>query len=243
MNARIGSARIAGVSPRTLARITGALYLVTVVTGIYAQAVIAERLVVPADAAATAANIHAHESLFRFGFTAYLIEMAAQVAMTTLFYHLLAPVSRTVALLSTVLGLVGCAVKTASRLLYYAPLLVLSGATFLTVFSHDQLNALALLFLEVNDQGAGIALAFFGFAAVLKGYLVVRSTFLPRFLGVLTVIAGIGWLTFLSPPLGGRMFPYVAAVGFLGSLVTIFWLLVYGVDEQRWKEQSLIADP
>jgi hypothetical protein len=243
MNTRVTSAKIAGASPRTLARITGALYLVAVVTGVYAQAVIAERLVIPADAAATAANIRAHASLFRLGFTTYLVEMAAQVAMITLFYHLLEPVSRTIALLSTVVGLVGCTVKTVSRLLYYAPLVVLSGAPFLAVFSNDQLNALSLLFLKVNDVGAGIALAFFGFATVLKGYLILRSTFLPRLLGVLSVIAGVGWLTFLWPSLGGRMFLYVAAVGFLGSVITIFWLLVYGVDEQRWREQSLIHNP
>jgi len=111
----------------------------------------------------------------------------------------------------------------------------------LNVFSPGQLQALALLFLKVNDRGAGIALAFFGFYALLTGYLIIKSTFLPRILGVLSVVAGIGWLTFLDPPLGYRLFPYLAAFGLLGAAALIFWLLVFGVNEQRWKEQASAA--
>ena len=110
------------------------------------------------------------------------------------------------------------------------------------VFSGQQLNAVALLFLRVNDIGAGIALVFFGFYAILKGYLVIRSTFLPRALGWLTVLGGIGWLAFLSPPFGDRVFSFIAVFGIVGALANIGWLLVVGVNEQRWREQTSVAE-
>jgi hypothetical protein len=179
--------------------------------------------------------------LFESGFTVYLIEMACQIAFTALFYDLLKPASRSVSLVAAFLGLAGCVIKTFSRLFFIAPLLVMGGERYLTVFSPEQLQALALLFLKVNDRGAGIALAFFGFYALLTGYLIIKSTFLPRFLGVWSMVAGVGWLTFLYPPLGYTLFSYIAPLGLLGALALIFWLLVFGVNEQRWKEKACAA--
>jgi len=229
---------IADMSPRAAARITGAFYLLTVLAGLIAEVFISDRLVVSGDAAATAANILSHEPLFRFGFTVYLIEMAAQITMTVLLYGLLKPVSRRIALLSMTLGLVGCTIKTLSRLFYYAPLLALGGASYLRAFNADQVNALSLLLLKINGQGAAMALVFFGFESLLQGYLIFRSTFLPGVLGLVSAIGGLGWLTFLSPPLGLRLFPYVAAFGVLGAVAMMAWLLVFGVNEQRWREQA-----
>ena len=233
--------RIAEASPRFKARIAGAFYLLTILTGIFAQGFVSERLVVSGDAASTAANILTHRSLFQAGFAVYLIEMACQVAMTALFYELFKPAGKSASLVAAFLGLTGCVVKTFARVFYIAPLFVLGGAPYLSVFSAEQLQALALLFLRVNDQGAEIGLVFFGFCALLRGYLVMRSTFLPRILGVLSVLGGVGWLSFLYPPLGYRLFPYIAALGLLGSAAMILWLLVFGVNDQRWKEQASAA--
>ena len=233
--------RIAETSPRLKARITGALYLLTMLTGIFAQGFVSGSLVVDGDAAATAAKILAHTGLFQLGFAVYMTEMACQIAMTALFYDLLNPAGRSVSLVATFLGLAGCIIKTFSRVFFIAPLFVLGGAHYLSVFSVEQLQATALLFLKVNDRGAAIALIFFGFYALLTGYLIIRSTFLPRILGVLSVLGGSGWLTFVYLPLGYRLFPYVAALGLLGAASLILWLLVFGVNEQRWKDQASAA--
>jgi hypothetical protein len=235
------TARLAETSPRLKARITGVLYLVTILTGVFAQGFVSRTLVVDGDAAATATNILAHKSLFQLGFAVFLIEMACQVALAALFYDLLKPAGRSVSLVAAFLGLAGSVIKTFSRVFFIVPLFVLGGAHYLSVFSAEQLQALALLFLKVNDRGAGVALVFFGFYALLTGYLIIRSTFLPRILGVMSVVGGLGWLSFLYLPLAHRAFPYVAVFALLGAAALIVWLLVFGVNEQRWTEQASAA--
>ena len=226
------------MSPKTLARATGALSLLVLFGGIVAQGVIANGLVLPRDAAATATNILAQPKLWALGFTIFLVEMAAQTAMTTLFYLLLKPASRTAALLSLVFGLVGCTIKTLARAFYYAPLLVLGGASYLSVFDTGQLQALSLLLIKINNQIAGIALVFFGISTFFQGYLIVKSTFLPRFLGIIAIVSGLGWLTWTYPALGSALFYPLIIVAMLGLLLTSGWLLVRGVDEQRWREMA-----
>src|SRR6266850_7122487 len=138
---------IAEASPRRKARITGVFYLLTILTGIFAQGFVSNRLIAFGDAAATATNILMHKSLFQLGFAVYLIEMSCQVVMTALFYDLLKPAGRSVSLVAAYLSIVGCAVKTYSRVFFIAPLFVLEGPPSLSVFSAEQLKALALLFL------------------------------------------------------------------------------------------------
>src|SRR5256886_5675325 len=143
---------ITKTSPRFLARMAGLFFLLTILGGIFAQGFVSERLIDFTNAAATATNILTHRGLFQLGFAVYLIEMACQIAMTALFYDLLKPAGRSVSLLAAFLGLAGCVIKTFSRVFYIAPLFVLGGAHYLSVFNPEQLPALALLFLKVNDQ-------------------------------------------------------------------------------------------
>jgi Domain of unknown function (DUF4386) len=241
MNEAATTAGLREWSPRFKARVAGVFYLLFVLAGGFAQGFVSDRLVVSGDAAATATNMLTHRLLFQMGFAVYLVEMACGITLTALFYDLLKPVSRSLSLLAAIFGLTGCVIKTLSRLFFVAPLLVLGGAYYLSVFSAEQLQALALLFLKVNAQGAGISLVFFGLAALLKGYLIVRSTFLPRALGVLGMVGGFGWLSFVYPPLAYRLLPYILGVSLLGVVAAILWLLVFGVNEERWREQASAA--
>ena len=191
-------------SPRTIARLIGVLTLLTVIGGVYALGYVSERLIVWRDAAATANNILAHRNLYLSAVAVYLVEMALSVATTALFYVLLKPAGRSLALVTLCLGMIGNAVKTVARVLFAAPLYVL-GSTRFHSLSPETLNDLSLLLLLVNDHAAGIAMAFFGFQSLLAGWLMLRSTFLPRILGVLAIVGGLAWLTHLWPPLGYRL--------------------------------------
>ena len=230
------------LSPKRTARFAGAFYLLTIVAAIIGQGLIAERLINSGNASVTAANILAHPDQYRFGFTAYMIEMTAQIVTTILFYELLKPVSRIGSAIAAVIGVVGCGIKAMTRLFFVAPAIVLEGTHYLNTFSTAQLNSLSLLFYNMNEMGAAIAVVFFGFSTVVTGWLMIRSTYLPKVLGWFALVGGIGWLAFLWPPLGYRLNLYIAAVGILGSLATIVWLLVFGVNEERFMEQARAAN-
>lgn len=225
------------ISPRNMARLTGIFYLITIAGGVFAQAFVADRMIDFSNAGVTASNILANETIYRTGVTVFLIEMTAQIVMSVLFYYLLKPVSRSGALLTTVLGLTGCMIKTFARVLFLAPLWVLHHGNALAGYSPDQVNSLALAMLRVNDEGAAVAVAFFGPSTFLTGWLMMKSTFFPKWLGVLGVIGGILWTSFYWPSFGRSIFMVSAIVGLVGSLATIVWLIVVGLDEQRWLER------
>jgi hypothetical protein len=231
---------IAEASPHPRARIAGIVYLLYFLTAVFGEFFI-RGLVVSGDAAATANNILAHQPLFRLGLATGLIATVCYVAVTALFYDLFKPVNRSLSLIAAFFSLVGCAILAFGSLFQLAPSVVLGGSQYLRVFKVEQLRALALMFLELNTQVGNICVVFFGFYCLLIGCLILRSAFLPRILGVLMAFAGLGWLTFLSPPLANYLSPYILVLGFLAELSLCLWLLVMGVNVQRWKEQASAA--
>jgi len=226
------------MSPKTKARLGGALFLATIIGGVVAQGFISDRLVVTGNAAATARNLVTNQSLFRAAYAIFMIEMACQTATTAVMYDLLRPVDRSLARTMAVFGFVGCGIKAMARLFFYAPLFVLGGASYLSAFDAKQLEAVAYLLIRINAQGTQIALVFFGVSTMMTGYLMFRSTFLPRVLGVLSLIGGAGWLAFVYPPLGNMFFLPIVLYALVVCAVTIGWLLFRGVDEKKWYQMA-----
>ena len=237
MNPPVTMEGIREVPLRPSARLTGVVYLLYFLTAVFAEFLV-RGLVVSGDAAATANNILAHQPLYRLGLATALVATACYVAVTALFYDLFKPVNRSLSLLAAFFSLLGCAIQAFGGLLQLAPLVVLGEGQYGSGFKAEQLRALALMFLDLNAQAVSISLVFFGFYCLLIGYLILRSSFLPRILGVPMAIAGFGWLSFLSPPLAGYLSPYILVLGFLAELSLCLWLLVIGVNVSRWKQQQ-----
>ena len=226
--------------PPARARFTGLVYLLYFLAAVAGEFFL-KGFAVAGDALATANNILAHQLLFRLGLASGLIATACYVVVTALFYDLFKAVNRSLSLLAVFFSLVGCAILAVASLFRVAPLVVLGGDQYLGAINVDQLRALASLFLELYRQTVNICFVFFGVYCLLIGYLIFKSTFLPRILGVFLVIAGLGWLTFLFPPLANYLSPYILVVGVLAELALMLWLLVMGVNVQRWNEQAADA--
>jgi hypothetical protein len=226
------------ITPRTMARLTGLFYLVTIVCAVFAEGMVSDKLIDFSNASTTAANILANEALYRTGFTAYLIEMTAQIITYVLFYFLLKPVSRSGAMLAMIIGVTASIIKIAARVMFLVPLWVLHNGNALTGFNPDQVHSLALSILRINDEGAAIAVALFGPSTLVRGWLMIKSTYYPKWLGALSLVGGLGWLAFYYPSLGRSLFMPLALIGLVGSVATIGWLLIVGVNEAKWREEA-----
>jgi len=237
-------ARTAAASPRTYARIAGLLYLIVIVSGIFAELLVRSRVVVSGDAVATAQNILAHEQLFRWGFAIELIAGLCVVPLIVLLYEIFKVVNRPVALLAVFFSLVGSAIAGAALLGHFAPLILLQRGHALGV-SPELLQAQTYMALELQGIGYAIALAYFGGTMLARGYLIVRSRFFPRIIGVLLAIQGVAYLAnsfadFLAPAIAPTVFRFLM-IAALGEISLCLWLLVMGVNEQRWREQASAA--
>jgi uncharacterized protein DUF4386 len=234
--------RVVGVSPRVKARIAGVLYLVIIVGGIFAQIGVRGRLVVNGDAAATAQNIVSHELLYRLGFAVEVFYLLCNIPITMILYDLFKIVNRKMAMVLVFFSMVGTAVEGVALLAHYAPLVLLGKGSYLTAFTEAQLQAASYMSLQMFDYGFMIALSFFGFFCISLSYLIFKSTFFPRVIGGLLAIQGTLYLTnsfahFVSPPIGDRVFPFLAVSG-IAEVSFCLWLLLVGVNVQRWKEQA-----
>jgi hypothetical protein len=226
-------------SPRLLARIAGLVAVITTSAGF--AAIVIGNLVDYHDAAATAHNILANELLYRLAAVGDTISVL-YIVYTLLIYYLFRPVNRSLALLAALFSFVGIAVGMLIPFWDVAALVVLKDAQSLTALTQEQWQAIALVFLQLRAQILALSLVLFGIYDILTGYLIVRSTFLPRLFGVLWIIAGVGYLintyaTILAPDFAAHLSPWILIPGGADLLIPI-WLLVVGVNERRWKEHA-----
>lgn len=236
----------AGDRPRapiqTWARVAGLLFLLSFVAGGFGEAYVPSLLIVSTDAAVTAHNIRAFDFLFRLSFASYLVEAVCDIALALIFYELLKPAGRTLALLAAFFGLLSTALFAVTEIFYFAaPKLILGGAGYLKTFTPDQLNTLALLSLKLFVYGSAMFTVFYGIGWILRGYLIFRSGYLPRLLGLLMMLGG---LAFVARNFALVLAPEYPSANLLlalfpGGLLLAFWLLVRGVNVAKWEALTL----
>jgi hypothetical protein len=229
-------------SPQVYAKFGGLFYLIIIVAGLFTEGFIKDKLIVSGDPSATAAHIMASEHLWRIGIIGNLIMHISDVPLMLIFYVLLRPVSRNLALLAVLFNLVSTAVIVANDLNLLTPLFLLGGADYLKAFESNQLNALAYLSLKSNDFGYGIGLIFFGCECLVLGYLIFKSDYLPKTIGILMQIAGSCYLVnsfalLIAPAFANMLFPAILVPSFIGESSFCVWLIVKGVNVPKWKQR------
>jgi len=220
-------------------RMIGWIWVVYFLTGIVGT-LLTRGIIVSTDAASTANNILAHASLYRAGFAVDLFANLIYVALTALLFGLFRPVNQTLALMAAFFSLVGCTVQIMGELLRIAPSLVLANPQLANAFGAQQLQGAALLSVTLYRNVFYIAFVLFACFELVTGYLILRSTFLPRWIGWWWIAGGIGGLTFLWSPLATAIWPLLLAAG-AGEFVLPIWLLVKGVDISKWQALTISA--
>jgi Domain of unknown function (DUF4386) len=233
----------AEASPQVYARIGGLAYMIIIIAGAFGEVFIRNTIVVSGDAAATASNIAASPLLWRIGIAGDLTMHVCDLVVTMVYYVLLRPVNKNLALLAVFFGLIQTAVLVSNKLNLLVPLFLSENVEYLKAFEPHQLQALTYLSVKAHGYGFGMGLIFFGFECLIDGYLIFKSGYLPGILGVLIQIAGLCYLAnsfamILSPTLANLIFPAILAPAFIGELSMCLWLLVKGVNVPKWKEQA-----
>lgn len=223
------------VSPRPTPRTIGVVWMLYFLTAV-AGGLLTKGLVVSTDAVTTATNLVAHRTQYGAGVSVGLFANGLYVALTALLYGLFAPVNRSVSLTAAFFSLVGCTVQIFATLLQLAPLAFLTDSNLASAFTEAQLRAAALMSLKLYAQSFHISFVMFALFNMVMGFLIYRSTFVPRAFGVFFLLAGSSWLLFLWPPLAIAARFVTLPLSGLAEVGLTLWLLTKGVDVSRWRE-------
>lgn len=224
------------------------MYLLIIAAGLFGELGVRQRLVVSGDAAATASNVLASEALWRLGVAGDLLMHVCDIPLILIFYVLLKPVSKHGALLYVLFTLAQTASLIAFKLNPLVALLFAEGRGALISFQPAQRQALMFVFLRADEYGFGIGLIFFGCACLVLGYLICRSTYLPRMIGALMQVGGLCYLInsfalVVAPKAAAGLFPAILVPSFIAELTLCLWLLVKGVDVRKWQTLTGVGAP
>jgi len=229
-------------SPQRYARAGGVLYLIIIIAGVFGEMFVRGKLVVSGDAAATAHHIMEAPLLWRIGICVDLVMQVCDIPLMLIFYVLLRPINRNLALMNLLFNLIQTAVLVANKLNLLMALFLLSDAGYMQSLDPTHVQALSYLYIRLHDAGFGVGLIFFGLVCLIEGYLIFRSGYFPKALGVMMQVAGVCYIvnTFtllLAPAVAHQLFPAILVPCFVAELSLGLWLLVKGVNMPVWKSR------
>ncbi|WP_426058596.1 DUF4386 domain-containing protein [Hymenobacter sp. B1770] len=230
-------------SPLVYARLGGALYLVIILFGLFAEGFVTSKLLVSGDAATTARNILAAPGLWRLSVAGNVLVVLCAVPLLWIEYLLLRPVSKSLVLLALFFNLVSLAVEAISKVFLLLVLPTLESAQYAQALGPRQVPMLADFSLKTHEISFNIALLFFGFTCLVNGYLIFKSGYLPKVVGILMQVAGGCYLVACSaalfaPVLAALLLPVILLPCLIGESSLCLWLLVKGVDSAKWHAQG-----
>ncbi len=233
-------------SPNTYARIGGIAYLIIIIAGLLGEMFIRNSIIVAGNAGATAQNLAASPGLWRLGIAGDILMHICDLIVLLAYIVLFWPVNRKLIILAVMLNLMQTAVLVANKLNLILPLLLMGKKDYMASFNPEQLQSLSYFFIQAHSYGFGIGLIFFGCASLIVGYLIRKSVFLPRILGIGMQIAGACYLInsfalILVPKIANMLFPAILLPPFLAELSLSLWLIFKGVDVQVWKEKAAVS--
>ena len=225
---------------KRFARVSGFLYLIVIGTGLFAEAFVRQKIMIPNDALATAHQIQANEMFYRLGFVADLINFICGLPVILFFWVLFRQSHKYMVTLAIFFVIISNTVFATNILNQLHPLLMFGNANYLQAFQPAQLAVLATIALDVQEQGYAIGLVFFGFYCVIIGYLIVKTTLIPKLLGMLYALAGVCYILnsftmFLSRGFENPLFPYILFPCFIAEFSVAMYLLIIGIKESKTK--------
>lgn len=229
--------------PQVWARVAGVLYLLIIATGAFGELFVRGTVFVSGDPSSTANNIAASESLWRIGIVGDIVQHVFDIPVMLALYLILKPVNKNLALLTVLFNLIQTAVLVANSFNLVMPLFLVGNAEYLKAFEPNQLHVWTQLFVRLHSYGFGVGLVFFGLTCLVFGYLIFKSGYLPRILGILIMIAGLCYLTnsfalLLAPTVAAVIVPAILLPPLVGELSLALWLVIKGIRVEAWKTRA-----